>query len=354
MKSLSRLLILGLLSSSVFAQSPAPDPLGDLNVAPPVQPGSGGGVPANAPAVTDDWSTLEALLGRIQHVQKEALDGIEQYKASQDEAARTMLMRDIQVWHGTIEGMLLSSTWKDTVEKVRKTDDVTKSKDARYLGVFGEGGHLATVDRNQEIIRAFLKDPLAAATTGVSPTAASGQESTSAASGNPATSGNPSASGGAPDTGSAPEPVTKTGRPAWDDTASPGGSGSGGSGGSAGPAVQAPGPVQLVPNSYGVAPQVLTDAQIRAALDPLIDKELGAVNAKSAGGMQMNKYRQMTGSSGKTTVKSVGRPDYDHYREWLKASPTLKAEIDKQAQAIYDQRAGVRTPAQNPASLSDR
>lgn len=414
---LFRIVLTGLLASALGAQ-PAPppqipgappppalpaapsntngasDPLGDLNVVPPVQPGTGGSnPPPAATAASDPWSTLEGMLGRIQALQKQALDAVESYKAAKDESERQMLMRDIQVWHGTVEGMLLSSTWKDTVEKVRATDDLAKTKDARYLAMFGEKGHLPTVDRNQEILRAFLKDPLAPATTqGGDPAAGSGSDSIAKVqdsidrislelakpgltearrgeleaertrlverirqlSGSPPTSPT-----GVPiDGGGATAPTGSTGTSSTEpESSSPGHTA--GSGAPTGPTSPPPdpglqAPVSLVPNSYGVMPQVMTDAQIRAALDPLIAKELAQVNAKSGAGMQMNKYRQMVGSSGKTTVRSLGKPDYDHYREWLKASPALKAQVDAQAQAILAERArtAASPPRQDPASSS--
>lgn len=364
----------------------APDPIGDLNVAPPVQPGTGGSNPPAAAAANDPWSTLDGMLGRIQSLQQQALASIDAYEKAKDDNERQMLMRDIQVWHGTVEGMLLSSTWKATVEKVRATDDLAKTKDARYLGMFGEKGHLPTVDRNQEIIRAFLKDPLAPATTlGGAPAAGFGPESIAQIQGQidqislelarpgltearrgeleagrtrhvekirqlagPGSPGKPIDNGGA--TSPTGTGATSSTEP---ESSSPGhtaGTLASTGAGSSPPVSGLQAPVWIVPNSYGVMPQVMTDVEIRAALDPLIEKELGQINAKSSDKMQMNKYRQLVGNSGKTTVKSLGKPDYDHYREWLKASPGLKAEVDRQAQAIHAQRTRTLAPRQNPAS----
>lgn len=116
----------------------------------------------------------------------------------------------------------------------------------------------------------------------------------------------------------------------------------------AAPAVAVP----LVANSYGVAPLVLSDAQIRALMDPLIEKELPIENARlSQKGLAVNKYRQLIGVSGKTTIKSVGKPDYDHYAEWIKASPTIKAALDAKATEVYSARAAaLAPPAATPAT----
>jgi hypothetical protein len=90
----------------------------------------------------------------------------------------------------------------------------------------------------------------------------------------------------------------------------------------------------------------MSDGQIRAFLDPLIDLQVAQENARSkTPGMVMNKYRQWIGTSGKTTIKSAGRPDGDHYREWLKVSPELQGAVNRHAQTIYDSQVKVTIPA---------
>lgn len=152
--------------------------------------------------------------------------------------------------------------------------------------------------------------------------------------------------------GHAPAPASATTSTATGTTSATGtgagtGAGSAGSRFARGTGPAAPtGAVALMPNSYGVSPMVLSDAEIRAIMDGLIEKELPKENAKlSAKGTEINKYRQIIGSTGKTKIKSVGKPDYDHYREWIKASPTIKQALDQKAAEIYAARAGTAAPA---------
>jgi hypothetical protein len=318
----------------------------------PPQPG-GGPIPVGQPppakpaAETSDIAALEGMLERIRQMQKDILVRINRSRGTPESPAQQEQTAQVRQINSGIESTLSSADYRNLVARLQSQDPAVTRRDYRHIRIFADGGKIAVIDRTQESIRSFLSNPSAgAASPGGKPAGAlppgpppggppptggkdPGQTGPMTAAGTAAASAGAQAAPGATQ-------GPATGGPSGQTAGSPGAS----AGASASSLEQARARVPLVPNSYGVTPAVFTDDQIRAILDPLIDAELARENAKLGGkGLTMNKYRQLVGTSGGTVIRSAGRPDYDHYREWLKASPGLLAAVNEQARTNLDSQA---------------
>jgi hypothetical protein len=309
--------------------------------------GGGSGAANEAELSSEELTEFARLLEDIAKLQREILIKIHAYQVAK-ETEKEPLLSEIKAKNKVVEERLSDSHLQALLTHLAGRNG---EKDPIYVEVFGENGQLPFVLGTQDAIRAFLgpKDEQEPGNTS-KPHQNRADEVTTQASPSPSPSPSPTIAASPAATASATPDGAHDGSHQGDQGRTQGEAGASASGtasgtvsgtasgtGSPGEASPRPAMVPLVANRYGVVPMVLTDAQIRDYMEPLIDQALVRENANRAGtGLVMNRNRQLVGATAGVAAAPAGSPDSDRYQAWLAADPVLKQQVLAHAQNVFD------------------
>jgi hypothetical protein len=311
--------------------------------------GAGAGAGNDGELSQEELNEFAKLLEEIAQLQREILIKIHRYQVAK-EGEKEPLLSDIKAKNKVVEAHLSDSHFQALLTHLSGRNGET---DPRWNEIFGEKGQLPFVLGTQDTIRAFLHEgDEAGPANGSKPTNRAGLLPPERAQASPSPSPSPSPA-------ASPASVAPTGQAATGN--GPGTVGSNGTTGTGNGSAAAPSEsasaaspvVPLVPNRYGIVPMVLTDAEIRQYMEPLIDSAVARENATHAGtGFVVNRNRQWVGTGNSATAAVANSPDFDRYEAWLAADAQLRDAVLHHAQEVYDAKARPGRATSDPVSTS--